>query len=174
MIIEIKENRFDEVFAIMKNSFPRDEYRDYDEQKALFKKDNYHVYGLVDEKKKIKAFIALYFLHDLVFIEHFAVAAPYRNQSLGQLILKEIHSLIDAPLCLEVELPHDELAKRRIAFYKRNGFYLNEYHYVQPPFSSSRKPINLFLMTSKQVLNEEQFKKVKSIIMKNIYHCDEY
>lgn len=172
MIIEIKENKFDEVFEIMKKSFPRDEYRDYDEQKALIKKDNYHVYGLLNEENKIKAFIALYLLNDLAFIEHFAVAERYRNQGLGQLILNEIRSLIDIPLCLEVELPYNDLAKRRIAFYKRNGFFLNEYPYMQPAFSSSRNPITLYLMTSNQSLNEEQFMKVKQNIMKNIYHHD--
>lgn len=173
MIIEIKENRFDEVFEIMEKSFPRDEYRDYHEQKALLKQDNYHIYGVLNEENKIKAFIALYLLNDWAFIEHFAVLASYRNQGLGQLILNEIHDFIDVPLCLEVELPLNDLAQRRIAFYKRNGFFLNEYHYVQPAFSSSRNPITLYLMTSKQALNEEQFQQVKRKIMKNIYHHDE-
>ena len=51
-------------------------------------------------------------------------------------------------ICLEVELPETEMAARRIGFYERNGFYYNDYFYMQPPIAEGRNAIPLRLMTT--------------------------
>ena len=37
-------------------------------------------------------------------------------------MLQELVKQYQKPICLEVELPEDELTRRRIGFYERNGF----------------------------------------------------
>ena len=114
---------FDKIYEIMELSFPRDEYRPYEGQKALLDDEAYQIYVLSDEQSlEIKGLIAIWEYESLVFVEHLAVAPQYRNGGIGSLILKETEELLGKMLCLEVELPETELASRRIDFYKRNGY----------------------------------------------------
>ncbi len=174
MIRQLKENEFDIVFNILENSFPKDEYRPYDEQKALLKNENYSIYVLDDyENKSIKAFITLWVLEDFVFIEHFAVNQSYRNQGIGSLILQDVKDMLKGQICLEVELPKNELTIRRITFYERNGFFYNDYPYIQPAISKGRQPIPLRIMTSGNYISRERFNKIKTIIYRDVYKFSE-
>ncbi len=170
MLRKMNEIEFDTVFSIMEASFPIDEYRPYDEQRALLYDAKYCIYVLADsDSADLKGFIAIWQLEDFAFIEHFAVNPIYRNQGLGTLILQEIRRLTGCQICLEVELPQTDLAKRRIAFYKRNGFYLNDYPYMQPPISKGRQPIPLLIMTSGDAISETRFEEMKKTVYREVY-----
>ena len=72
-------------------------------------------------------------------------------------------------ICLEVELPDCEIAKRRIEFYKRNGFFLNEYPYEQPAITKGRKPLPLMIMTSGSEITKDRFDDIKVLLYKCVY-----
>lgn len=170
MLQEISKEKFDEVFAIMQASFPLDEYRPYEAQKALLSRADYRIYGVVDEGNgRIKAFLAVYDLAEFLFIEHFAVQSSFRNQGLGGLLIEEVVKQTGKPVCLEVEPPQTEVAARRIGFYRRNGFVLNTYPYVQPALSSGKNPINLCLMSYPRGLLEEEFGRVRKALYTKVY-----
>ena len=165
-----KPEEFDRVFSILEASFPEDEYRPYKEQKALLDNPQYTVYVLPDpERNELKAFITVWQFKDFAYIEHFAVNSEYRNQGIGSLILRELMTSLPCQLCLEVELPETDFAKRRIEFYKRNGFTVNGYPYVQPPYSRERKPVPLIVMTSGRGVSQERFEKMKETIFREVY-----
>ena len=114
-----KTEEFDKIFSILENSFPPDEYRTYEGQKFLWNHPKYTVYVIPDDESDcIKAFITVWKFENFAFIEHFAVNPFYRNQGLGSLILHEILNLLQCQICLEVELPKTDFAKRRIGFYQ--------------------------------------------------------
>ncbi len=167
MVQKLDITEFDKMFSIMEKSFPLDEYRPYDEQKDLFKNEYYKVY--VEKDDVIKGFIALWEFDEFFFVEHFAVDPDFRNAGIGAKILKEIAALTDKPFCLEVEPPNEEITKRRIGFYERNGFFLNEYPYIQPPISKGKHPIPLMIMSSEKRLSEEEFLKIKTTLYKEVY-----
>ncbi|MBO7288483.1 MAG: hypothetical protein J6V03_00640, partial [Clostridia bacterium] len=73
-------------------------------------------------------------------------------------------------ICLEVEPPQSEITKRRVGFYKRNGFYLNEYPYIQPPISNGKNPVPLMIMTSGHKVNRKEFNLIKEYIYRNVYN----
>src|SRR5699024_2039480 len=148
MIRKIRNKDFNMIYDLMVKSFPSDEYRSYDEQKKLLSNSNYSIYVLYNEIQKIKAFIAAWEFDDFVFIEHFVVNPEYRNGGIGAYMLNEFILLLDKFVCLEVEPPETEIARRRINFYSRNNFFINEYPYMQPPISKGKKSIPLFIMTS--------------------------
>ncbi|MDO4548156.1 MAG: GNAT family N-acetyltransferase, partial [Clostridia bacterium] len=153
-------------------SFPKDEYRPYQAQKALLDNPAYRIYALKDvESESIKAFVAVWIFDDFAFIEHFAVNPKYRNGGIGSRILRELVDLLAMPICLEVECPDDELASRRIAFYERNNFRLNKYPYTQPPIAEGRNAIAMFIMTSEKQISEDRFETIKARIYKNVYQC---
>lgn len=170
MLRMMQEHEFDMVFSLMEKSFPEDEYRPYEEQKALLLDKRYSIYVLPDSNgEEVKAFIAVWRIADFAFLEHFAVNPNYRNQGLGALILKDIKELFACQICLEVELPQTDFAIRRIGFYERNGFFLNHYAYMQPPISGGRHEIPLWVMTSGQAIAEERFEYLKKTIYREVY-----
>lgn len=162
--------QFDKLYHLMEISFPEDEYRTYEEQKALFEDSRYKVFVKYSMDKEIKAFLAVWELPSFYFIEHFAVNPQFRNGGLGSAMLKELVCSLEKTVCLEVEPPEAEMARRRIGFYERNGFFLNGYPYHQPPISKGKKEIPLMIMTSKGKIDRQSFEEVKNALYTEIYH----
>ena len=170
MLIALEKNDFENVYSIMEDSFCTDEFRPYLEQYELLEKTNYKIYVLKDYcTKSVKAFIALWQFKDFCFIEHFAVDRKYRGEGIGSMIIKEITKMRKCPICLEVEPPKTDVAKKRIEFYEQNGFCLNNYSYIQPPISENRKAIPLLIMTSSAKISEETFEYYKSVLYEKVY-----
>ncbi len=170
MLKELEYNEFDKAYSILCDSFPTDERRPYEKQKELLQKSSYKLLGYVDgQSEEIKGIIAIYEFYAFIFVEHLAVSAKYRNCGLGSDILKELMGGSDLPICLEVELPETELAKRRIGFYQRNGFYFNDYPYIQPAMAEGQNPIELKIMSTGQKLEHDEFLRIKALLYKEVY-----
>lgn len=170
MLEMMKKDEFDQVFSLMERSFPTDEYRSYKEQKALLERPEYRIYVLHGIKHTdIRAFLAIWNLSDFTFLEHFASAPEVRGQGLGSAALREAGRLFSGQICLEVELPETEIAKRRIAFYERNGFYLNDNLYFQPPISKGKQKIPLMIMTSAGRVGKERFAEIRDRLFREVY-----
>lgn len=162
---------FEEIFNIMQDSFPSDEYRYKDEQKALFDLDEYAVY-VEKDGEKIIAFLAIWEFNDFIFLEHFAVQKQIRGKGIGSKMLNALSKIYSKPICLEVELPTTEQAQKRIEFYKRNGYFYNEYEYYQPPISLGKNPLPLRITSYKKQLSFEEFTLVKNTLYKRVYKTD--
>lgn len=173
MLNLITEKEFDKMYSIMEQSFPTDEYRPYAEQKALLKNEKYKLFVFKNDVDRIIAFIALWNFNDFVFVEHFAVDSTFRNRGCGSLVLNEVKNKTEKLICLEVEPPETEISKRRVEFYKRNGFFLNNYPYMQPPISKGKSMIPLMIMTSNRSINVNEFTNIKKILYKNVYNYND-
>ncbi len=167
MVFELlSKDNFDEIFSIMEKSFPIDEYRERNKQLALFQEKSYKIYG--EREGDLKGFIAVWELKGCTFIEHLAVKESYRNAGVGGALLKEIMAHYgDKKVVLEVELPIGETERRRIAFYKKNGFYLNEFPYVQPSLGNGEKP--LLIMSTVSKIPQSEFELIKREIYEKVY-----
>ena len=77
-------------------------------------------------------------------------------------------------MCLEVELPDTETAKRRIGFYERNGFFLNRYPYEQPPLSKGADRIPMYVMTAGRPVGEEEFESLRRLVYASVYRNGEW
>ena len=166
MLQRINETNFPEIYRIMQASFSDDEYRPYDEQLALFEEPEYRIYYMP------AGFLAVWEFESFIYIEHFAVDPALRNSGTGSAMLQELVKQYQNPICLEVELPEDELTRRRIGFYERNGFVFNEYPYIQPPISKGKSPVPLRIMTYKSEITREEFQKMKEILYRRVYKCE--
>ncbi len=166
MLQRINETNFPEIYRIMQASFSDDEYRPYDEQLALFEEPEYRIYYMP------AGFLAVWEFESFIYIEHFAVDPALRNSGTGSAMLQELVKQYQKPICLEVELPEDELTRRRIGFYERNGFVFNEYPYIQPPISKGKSPVPLRIMTYGSAITREEFQKMKEILYRRVYKCE--
>ncbi len=163
MLQRINETNFPEIYRIMQASFSDDEYRPYDEQLALFEEPEYRIYYMP------AGFLAVWEFESFIYIEHFAVDPALRNSGTGSAMLQELVKQYQKPICLEVELPEDELTRRRIGFYERNGFVFNEYPYIQPPISKGKSPVPLRIMTYGEAITRETFEAIKNVLYRSVY-----
>ena len=169
MIEKLNASEFDKVFEILKVSFPVDEIRTYKEQKALLSNPLYHVF-VSRENDEILGAICVWDFDETLFIEHFAVSPNSRGRGIGSALLKGALSLFKGRACLEVEPPNDSLSKRRIEFYKRNGFFFNAYPYFQPAITKGTKAIPLFIMTSEREVDKDEFNCIRNLLYQKVYH----
>ena len=92
----------------MESSFISDEYRTYDEQKALLDNPVYTIYTK-QIQSKIIGFFAVWEFDDFAYIDHFAVDPDYRGQGYGSEMLDELLSMYKKMVVLEVEPPDTEI-----------------------------------------------------------------
>lgn len=142
---KIKSDEFDHIYSELEKNFIPDERRDYNPSKALLELREYDVYHIIKDDKKV-GFVTVWHLEEFAFVEHFVIyekerCLGYGSQALS-LIIKEFPKIV-----LEAEPPVNELCKRRLAFYERNGFYQNDYPYIQPSYRENGNEVSLILMS---------------------------
>lgn len=166
--------QFERVYEIMSASFPVTEYRTKSGQEKLLDRSEYRLLTERDEEERIIAFLAVWEFPALRFIEHLAVDPSVRGGGVGnKLVRKCLEEQPVKPTILEVELPEDELSARRISFYERLGFRLNEYSYVQPPLREGGDPLPLKIMSYPQLLTEQEFLACRAILYSEVYRVSE-
>lgn len=173
MTEKLQKYEFNQLYELMELSFPKDEYREKADQEKLLDNPVYTVYSQKTDNGGLKAVICAWDFNDFLYIEHFAVHPEHRNGGIGGNMLKEIVAECGKRVCLEVELPNTEMAKRRISFYQRNGFFLNDYPYVQPAMGKGKKAVPLSIMTTEGRLTEGDFEKIRSTLYREVYGCAE-
>ena len=161
---------FDEIYSLMESSFPKDEYKPYRAQKSLLDKPEYKIFvSREDGKDDIRGFAAVWDFGFVAYIEHLAVSPRYRNGGIGGKVLDEIVELFSGRLCLEVEPPETEMARRRIEFYKRHGFFFNDTLFVQPPLAPGQRRIPLHIMTHGKPAQSRELERINSVLHRKVY-----
>lgn len=167
------EKDFDQIYSIMVASFPADERRSYIDAKEDLWDSRHFIDVVYGEDDEVIAYISLWDLDSCLFVETFAVSPSRRNDGLGGRMLDELRAQYDKRIALEVELPEDELTRRRIGFYKRHGFSFNEYPYALPPIGFGKKAVPLRIMATDGPLNGAEFKQIKKELYKEVYHMND-
>lgn len=165
----LTDDYFEKLWKIYINSFPADERRSFSQQKEVMKNEKYNIIPFYNDDELI-GFLAYWDLWDFIFIEHFAFSSKVRGKGLGSKYLKQFLKQADKLVILEVEPESDEISLRRIGFYNRLGFELNEFDYCQPAFNKNKKPVILQLMSYKKRLKAYEFQLIKEKLYKDIYN----
>ncbi len=168
LLYNFEIDEFEDIFDIMEKSFPNTEFREYSRQKELLDDEKYNIYVCRHDNKVI-GFIAYWDFDKYKYIEHFAVAQNERGKQIGKNMLLEFVSLSDKIVVLEVELPEGDIEKRRIEFYKRCGFFYNEYNYLQPPIRNGQAMLPLRIMSYGRKINENEYINLKNMLYKFVY-----
>lgn len=145
---------FKDAWELYENAFPLEERRLLDSQIKLFTNSKYH-FDIIIEDITFIGFILWWEFDDLRFVEYFATVEHLRNKGFGKLILDQFIKKDQNPILLEVELPTTEMKKRRIHFYERLGFHLNNHSYEIPPMHDGFPALELLIMTFPQPISEK-------------------
>lgn len=153
--------------SLLENAFPAEERPSFEAMER--RGDEYRLCVVQKDGKNIGVF-GYWTFEKTVYIEHFAISEPLRNNGLGGVVLdtflSQFHS--GTQVVLEAELPNNHLAQRRIDFYKRHGFTANSFEYLQPPYRPGDGFLPMLLL-SRNPLNEREFEEIKDVLYKKVY-----
>ncbi len=116
--------------------------------------------------------ITLWDFDTFVYIEHFATLPEMRGKGVGSESLKKTLTQCQSrPIVLEVEHPDNEIARRRIGFYERNGLCLvsTPEAYIQPPYEAEGEWLPLCLMSSKANFAADSFFHIREKLYTEVY-----
>lgn len=150
-------------------SFPPEEYRQLDKLREYTDKKNNFVNNIIFNDELPIGFITYWDLDNFYYIEHFATNKALRNGGYGKLSIEHFCHLSDRPIVLEVEKPKNEMAKRRINFYQRQGFKLWHKEYFQPPYKEEDHNIPMYLMVYGNLNEKTDYEEVKTQIHNIVY-----
>ncbi|GAB3970431.1 GNAT family N-acetyltransferase [Spirosoma terrae] len=149
-------------------SFPPEERRNFDQLVQLLDLPDMHFCVLVDQSTPV-GFISYWQWGDLLYVEHVAIDPEKRGQKFGEQALQQVVALQATCVVLEVELPEDSLSVRRVQFYERQGFYVNEFPYVQPPYRLNETGIPMKLLSIPAIPDSATFQQISDQINENVY-----
>lgn len=172
MFERITEETFDEIFPLLEAAFPVTELRVREEQRKLLQEACYYLYG-VRRDGRFAAVFATWEIDDFLYIEHFAVKEEYRNGGYGGKLLDRLLEEKGRPMVLEVEVPEDDMTRRRVGFYERHGLVYNDYPYLQPPLRKGNELLPLRFMTKPGAVDEKTYKRYKKQIYRIVYKYED-
>ena len=158
---------------LLVDSFPTEEYRPLKELRDHTDHTERFYNNIVFDNERPVGFITYWDFDRFYYAEHFATAPILRNGGYGRLTLECLREQLKRPIVLEVELPVEEMAKRRIGFYQRQGFTLWEKEYSQPPYRKGDDWLPMRLMVYGSLDADKDFEEVKRTIHSQVYGIDE-
>jgi len=153
-------------------SFPKKERRDIALQREYTDSNNLFYNNILLAENEPVGFISYWNLGKFFYIEHFAIHETIRNHKYGQKALCSLEAMLKGPIILEVELPEDEISKRRINFYQRQGFQLWENEYMQPPYREGDNYLPMKLMVKGELDRGTDFELIKRTLYKEVYQIE--
>ncbi|WP_430816922.1 GNAT family N-acetyltransferase [Carboxylicivirga sp. RSCT41] len=152
------DDLFPAFWKLYENAFPLMERRDLVLQKKVLTQEIYHCDVILNDQECV-GIILWWQFNNAVYIEHLAIEDKWRGQGLGAQVLNDFMNGNEQRIILEVELPDKTINKRRITFYQRIGFKLNNYKHKQWPLRRNGEELDLLLMSFPNLLTSSEFKE---------------
>ena len=152
------DQHFADFWRIYTESFPFNERRTPDQHIRIFQKPHYQINTYVIGNQLV-GFIASWGDTEFVFVEHFAISPEFRSKRLGSTVLQQFIEEFNIPVILEIEMPIDELTKRRLKFYELAGFLRNQHNHYMPPYHKSNPPLEMEILTFPTMISDELYQR---------------
>lgn len=130
------------------NAFPEEERRLIEDLAILLEKEPRMHFNLIRFDKELAGLCIYWDFEDFYYLEHLAVYEHLRNKKIGQQVLNWLDTNLKGLRILEAEPAEEEMAIRRVNYYRRNGYEVRKKDYIQPSYDGIRNPIALWVMTS--------------------------
>ena len=174
--LNINSPEIEEAVELYVEAFPSCERRDTEEWLKCISSAGtppFVLFGIFLDHE-FMGFFSCWNFNGFVYGEHFAVKKAARGHGVGATAVSLIKAYIgiDTPFIIEVEPPCDEMATRRIGFYQRQGFVVDETPYLQPPYRQEDQWFELKLMSTHPEFLTNHFEEVKQAIYQNVYHVE--
>lgn len=171
--IRINSNNecFNKAMEIYKASFPIFEQRTMEDQIKALEVEDYHFNVIYDGDKMVG--ILLYWdMNGYKYIEHFAIDSSLRGKNYGSRVLKEFCTN-NKNVILEIDPPIDEISIKRLNFYSKLGFKLQDFNHIHPSYRKECKSHSLKIMTFNENISKEDYDNFNNLLKKNIMKYSE-
>lgn len=157
------------------SAFPEDERRPVEDQRRnVDNNEAFRCYLISEDDGRPVGFITLWSLDGFCYGEHFAVDPALRNGGYGGRVMQHLLGELHRPFVLEAEVPADEMSRRRVGFYERQGFRVWDKDYVQPPYRSGGRPLPLYLMVAGETDAMPSVDAVRRAIYREVYGVENF
>jgi GNAT superfamily N-acetyltransferase len=167
-ITQLTDPLFQKANKLLQDSFVAEEYREYTQE--LLQNPVFTMRAVFAEQSFVGV-ITCWEFEEFVFLEHIATDPKVRGQSIGALVIQATIDLHRGMIHIgEIERPETEIAVRRMGFFKRLGFQINPYDYIQPPYGEGKAPVPMLMISLPEILSQEVFERIKERLYSYVYH----
>lgn len=167
-VVSPKNKWFKSLWRLYRKALPSVERRFLPAQKKVLGKKNFFLFAAVSGKK-LTGLVAVWRFADFCFLEHLAVQKSLRSKGIGTQIVQMVQKRF-SPLVLESDLPKNAVSKARIRFYRKAGFHVNRFAYLQPPYHGT-KSVPMVLLSWPGTLSKKTFSLRRDTIHGSVYGC---
>ncbi len=175
-LIDVKNNSeyIDKSRVVYNEAFLPEERWNFDLTIENRENFNYTFYSIVDdENNNFVGIVMIWTFDEFYYIEYIAIDKNLRGNNYGSKAISNVLDMLnDKFTVLEVE-PYDlnEIAKKRIEWYKRFDFILSDYEYNMPSIDKENKAstIKMQIMTNKEIKSKDEFDNITKILIDNVY-----
>lgn len=164
-------DEFKKLWLLYNTAFLQDERRSLMEHERVHTDSRFH-FAAIRYGARTAGLLAYWELHDMLFVEHFAVDPEFRSMGIGSRVIETLQYDSDRMIVLDVDPEHVSIdARRRVRFYRRHGFrYCRES--VTLPMYWFAKPVasNLMVWAPNHVKLTQ--KQMLACIHRGIYQPD--
>lgn len=168
-VCDLADPVLDQAEKTYTESFPEAERRDFALVRNLLAREPKFFFQVVLRDGSYVGFITSWRFENYTYAEHFAIDPAARNGGIGAKALQLFLDSCQMPVVLEVEMPTDEMSRRRIGFYERIGFVLDDHYYQQPPYRPNGEWLEMKLMAYGELDLLHTFEQVKTDIHTYVY-----
>lgn len=171
-VLSVEDAMFQSMYNLCVIAFPENERRSWDSlQYVLCFNKNFNANVITLDGKFAGLFI--YWIFDRFnFVEHVAIVPSLRGHGLGSFAFEYLKKNSNLPVLLEVELPDNRAAIRRIEFYEKLGYVVVDKSYAQPPYENDGFLVPMQLMTNDLHFVSTHFISIKRCIFSKVYGYD--
>lgn len=142
------DEAFNPLMDLYTEAFPEEERRIISDLATLVEQESRMHFNVIRFDGELAGLCIYWNFGEFFYLEHLAVYAHLRNKKIGQQVLNWLEENLQGLRILEAEPADEEMAIRRVNYYKRNGYEVRKTDYIQPSYDGVRNPIPLWMMTS--------------------------
>ncbi len=168
-ITNTKDKMLAQLLPLYAEAFPPAERRDTEQVKHLIENQSNMYFNAIEEDGELYGLIVYWDFDLFRYLEHFAIFPEKRNRKTGKQVLDYIAQQLKAPFIFEVEPAVNEIATKRINYYRRNGYEILEKEYIQPSYRQDCESIPLWIMGNCGTIQSGLLKMYIQTIKREVY-----
>lgn len=159
-IIPSDSKLWEQAWRLYSESFPEHERRRISSHRRAVEDPRFHTRVAVENGNLLGLIFYWNFGDKKIFIEHIAVNPLMRCQNIGSAILSTfITQNPDTDIILEIAPPVDEESSRRLRFYEKLGFVVNDFAYVHPSYQKKGPAHELVILSFPAPMSAGEFEQ---------------